>query len=190
MKFPGQRKSKHYFPVDRRDPLIPQNSQLTELGKAYVVGIDQTLVDIEAHVDEDFLNRYGLSKGHSMLISDEVAELVYDELKANNMVVSEFAGGTIGNTMHNYSVLADSHSILLGVMSQDIRIGSYAYRYLCNTSSRVNLDYLQPVDGPVGRCFTFITEGESAALASTPARWITWMWTTSPRPSSRRPRRW
>ena len=159
MKFPGQRKSKHYFPVDRRDPLIPQNSQLTELGKAYVVGIDQTLVDIEAHVDEDFLNRYGLSKGHSMLISDEVAELVYDELKANNMVVSEFAGGTIGNTMHNYSVLADSHSILLGVMSQDIRIGSYAYRYLCNTSSRVNLDYLQPVDGPVGRCFTFITEG-------------------------------
>ncbi|AHX60435.1 hypothetical protein [Aeromonas media] len=37
MKFPGQRKSKHYFPVDRRDPLIPQNPQLTELGKAYVV---------------------------------------------------------------------------------------------------------------------------------------------------------
>ncbi len=59
MKFSGQRKSKHYFPVDRRDPLIPQNPLLTELGKAYVVGIDQTLVDIEAHVDEDFLNRYG-----------------------------------------------------------------------------------------------------------------------------------
>ncbi|MGL5320805.1 MAG: inosine/guanosine kinase, partial [Aeromonas veronii] len=57
MKFPGQRKSKHYFPVDRRDPLVPQNPLLTELGKAYVVGIDQTLVDIEAHVDEDFLTR-------------------------------------------------------------------------------------------------------------------------------------
>ena len=158
MKFPGQRKSKHYFPVDRRDPLITQNPQMTELGQAYVVGIDQTLVDIEAHVDEAFLTRYGLSKGHSVVISDDVAERVYEELKANNMVVSEFAGGTIGNTMHNYSVLADSHSILLGVMSQDIRIGSYAYRYLCNTSSRVNLDYLQPVKGPVGRCFTFITE--------------------------------
>ena len=159
MKFPGQRKSKHYFPVDRRDPLISQSAVLAERGKAYVVGIDQTLVDIEAHVDLAFLERYGLSRGHSMLISDDVAEQIYDELKSNNMVVSEFAGGTIGNTMHNYSVLADSHSILLGVMSQDIRIGSYAYRYLCNTSSRVNLDYLQPVDGPVGRCFTFITEG-------------------------------
>ncbi|MGL4507669.1 MAG: inosine/guanosine kinase, partial [Aeromonas sobria] len=158
MKFPGQRKSKHYFPVDRRDPLVSHNPLLTELGKAYVVGIDQTLVDIEAHVDEDFLTRYGLSKGHSVVIKDDVAERIYDELKANNMVVSEFAGGTIGNTVHNYSVLADSHSILLGVMSQDIRIGCYAYRYLCNTSSRVNLDYLQPVDGPIGRCFTFITE--------------------------------
>ncbi|MGL5706653.1 MAG: inosine/guanosine kinase, partial [Aeromonas sp.] len=94
MKFPGQRKSKHYFPVDRRDPLVPQNPLLTELGKAYVVGIDQTLVDIEAHVDEDFLTRYGLSKGHSVVINDEVAERIYDELKTNNMVVSEFAGGT------------------------------------------------------------------------------------------------
>ena len=130
---------------------------LAERGKAYVVGIDQTLVDIEAHVDLAFLERYGLSRGHSMLISDDVAEQIYNELKSNNMVVSEFAGGTIGNTMHNYSVLADSHSILLGVMSQDIRIGSYAYRYLCNTSSRVNLDYLQPVDGPV-----------TAALPSSP----------------------
>ncbi|PJG59487.1 inosine/guanosine kinase [Aeromonas cavernicola] len=158
MKFPGQRKSKHYFPVDRRDPLIPQHPLLTELEKAYVVGIDQTLVDIEAHVDDGFLRKYGLSKGHSVVITDDIAEQIYQELKTHNMVVSEFAGGTIGNTMHNYSVLADSHSILLGVMSQDIRIGSYAYRYLCNTSSRVNLDYLQPVAGPIGRCFTFITE--------------------------------
>ncbi|MEC8206963.1 MAG: inosine/guanosine kinase, partial [Pseudomonadota bacterium] len=37
-------------------------------------------------------------------------------------------------------------------------IGSYAYRFLCNTSSRVDLDYLQPVDGPIGRCFTLIDE--------------------------------
>ncbi|ALP43166.1 inosine/guanosine kinase [Aeromonas schubertii] len=170
MKFPGQRKSKHYFPVDRRDPLISQNATLGERGKAYVVGIDQTLVDIEAHMDVAFLERYGLSRGHSMLISDEVAEQIYDELKSNNMVVSEFAGGTIGNTMHNYSVLADSHSILLGVMSQDIRIGSYAYRYLCNTSSRVNLDYLQPVDGPIGRCFTFITEGGERSFGINPGK--------------------
>ena len=43
-------------------------------------------------------------------------------------------------------------------MSENIKIGSYAYRFLCNNSSRVDLDYLQPVDGPIGRCFTLIDE--------------------------------
>ena len=43
-------------------------------------------------------------------------------------------------------------------MSENINIGSYAYRFLCNTSSRVHLDYFQPVDGPIGRCFTLIDE--------------------------------
>ncbi|WP_108650161.1 inosine/guanosine kinase [Dongshaea marina] len=161
MKFPGQRKSQHYFPVTTPRTLLEQSAARTAHGQSYVVGIDQTLVDIEAHVDDAFLERYGLSKGHSVIITDETAEAVYKELKDNEMVVSEFAGGTIGNTLHNYSVLADDLSIMLGVMSRNIAIGSYAYRYLCNTSSRMNLNYLQPVDGPVGRCFTFIsTDGE------------------------------
>lgn len=60
--------------------------------------------------------------------------------------------------MHNYSVLADDRSVLLGVMCSNIEIGSYAYRYLCNTSSRTDLNYLQGVDGPIGRCFTLIGE--------------------------------
>ncbi len=48
MKFPGRRKSKHYFPVSLRDPLL-QPVQLMkddENTRAYIVGIDQTLVDI------------------------------------------------------------------------------------------------------------------------------------------------
>lgn len=152
MKFPGQRKSKHYFPVHARDPLL---NPATDRGfkRPHVIGIDQTLVDIEAKVGDEFLERYGLSKGHSLVIDDERAEALYQELKDNNLVTHEFAGGTIGNTLHNYSALADDQSILLGVMSQDIRIGSYSYRYLCNTSSRMDLNYLQPVQGPIGRCY-------------------------------------
>jgi inosine kinase len=45
-----------------------------------VVGIDQTLVDIEAKVDEAFIVRYGLSAGHSLVIEDDVAEALYQEL--------------------------------------------------------------------------------------------------------------
>ena len=44
--------------------------------------------------------------------------------------------------MHNYSVLADDRSVLLGVMCSNIEIGSYAYRYLCNTSSPVSYTHL------------------------------------------------
>ncbi|PVW88480.1 carbohydrate kinase, partial [Klebsiella pneumoniae] len=61
MKFPGKRKSKHYFPVNARDPLLQQIQPENESSVSWVVGIDQTLVDIEAKVDEAFIVRYGLS---------------------------------------------------------------------------------------------------------------------------------
>lgn len=164
MKFPGKRKNKHYFPVTARDPLIPQNASVANF-PTHVIGIDQTLVDIEARVDEDFLLKYGLARGTSTIIDEETTEKIYAELKSTEAVTHEFAGGSIGNTLHNYSLLADNPSILLGVMSRNIKIGSYAYKYLCNTSSRVDLNWLQPVDGPVGRCFALISEDKERTFA-------------------------
>lgn len=165
MKFPGQRKSKHYFPVNARNLLSIQSHELSKLKRPYIIGIDQTLVDIEANVTEKFVAKYALSKGHSVVIDEKCAEVLYQELKENNMISHEFAGGTIGNTLHNYSALADDKSILLGVMSRDITIGSYAYRYLCNTSSRMDLNYLQSVPGPIGRCYALITEDGERSFA-------------------------
>jgi len=95
------------------------------------------------------------------VIPDEKAARLYAELLADTLISYEFAGGTIGNTLHNYSLLADDASILLGVMSEEIRLGTSGYRYLSNTSSRVSLDHLQPVAGPIGRCFALVTpDGE------------------------------
>lgn len=165
MKFPGQRKSKHYFPVHARDPLVSQAQETKKMTRTHIVGIDQTLVDIEAKVSDEFLEKYELSKGHSLVIDNEKAEALYNELKENNLITNEFAGGTIGNTLHNYSALADDKSTLLGVMSKDIQIGSYSYRYLCNTSSRMDLNYLQPVDGAIGRCFALISENGERSFA-------------------------
>ena len=166
MKFPGQRKSKHYFPVKNRDPLLEQLTHKVQKPKrTYVCGIDQTLVDIEAKVGDELLERYSLPKGNSTLINDEQAHQLYQELKTNEMISDEFAGGTIGNTVHNYSILADDRSVLFGVMSKNIEVGSYAYRYLCNTSSKVDLNYLEPVDGPIGRCFTLISNNGERTFA-------------------------
>jgi inosine kinase len=158
MKFPGRRQHKHYFPVEDKNPLTNKIDHSAKLKRSYIVGVEQTLVDIEAKVDANFLAEFGLQRGMSQLISDETTQALYQRLKDNNMIDHEFAGGTIGNTMHNYSVLADDRSVLLGVMSEHIKIGGYAYRYISNTSSRVDLNYLQAIPGPIGRCFTLIDE--------------------------------
>ena len=161
MRFPGRRKHKHYFPVNQRDPLLQYAGVEEPQAKVHVVGIDQTLVDVDARVPEELLGRYALPKGASTVIPSDQATRLYDELLASQLISYEFAGGTVGNTLHNYTLLSDDASILLGVMSDPIRVGTSGYRYLSNTSSRVNLDHLQPVDGPIGRCFALVTpDGE------------------------------
>lgn len=161
MRFPGRRKHKHYFPVHERDPLVAHAGNPGPETRLHVIGIDQTLVDIDARVPDELLARFALPKGGSSIIASDVAARLYDTLLADKLVKYEFAGGTVGNTLHNYSLLADDASILLGVMSEVIRVGTSGYRYLSNTSSQVNLEYLQPVDGPIGRCFALVTpDGE------------------------------
>lgn len=168
MKFPGRRKHKHYFPIQEKNLLDEKNEQIQLLQSCHIVGIDQVLVDIEAKVEDSFLDKYGLQRAMSQIISDALTDDLYEELKSRDLINYEHAGGTIGNTLHNYSVLADAHSVLLGVMSENIRIGNYAYRYISNTSSRVNLNYLQPVDGPIGRCFTLIDSSGERTFAISP----------------------
>ncbi|CDU02396.1 Inosine-guanosine kinase [Vibrio coralliirubri] len=165
MKFPGQRKSKHYFPTHARDPLVNQIQQTPKLHRATVVGIGQTIVDIEARVDNEFLEKYELSKGHSLVLEESKADALYEELVERGLITHQYPGDTIGNTLHNYSVLADSKSVLLGVMSKKIEVGSFGYRYLCRTSSRMNLNHLQTVDGPIGRCYTLISEDGERTFA-------------------------
>lgn len=168
MKFPGRRQHKHYFPVENKNPLSNKINHSIKLEPSYIVGIDQILVDIEAKVDDQFLAEFGLKRGMSQVIEDSVTHKLYQRLKNDNLVNYEFAGGTIGNTMHNYSVLADDRSVLLGVMSENMTIGGYAYRFVSNTSSRVDLNYLQGVDGPIGRCFTLIDGSGERTFAINP----------------------
>ncbi|KNY42625.1 guanosine kinase [Vibrio harveyi] len=165
MKFPGQRKSKHYFPTHARDPLVNQIRQAPKLYRPTIVGVGQTIVDIEARVNDAFLEKYNLSKGHSLVLEESKADALYEELVEQGLITHQYPGDTIGNTLHNYSVLADSKSVLLGVMSKNIQVGSFAYRYLCRTSSRMNLNHLQTVDGPIGRCYTLISQDGERTFA-------------------------
>lgn len=163
MKFPGSRKSKHYFPATDRGRVSFKESAVDS--PVYIVGIDQLLVDIEARVVGSELESLGLVKGHSALLDEASIENLYQMLKEEQRIEGEFAGGSIGNTIHNYSVLADDHSVLLGTICRQMTVGDYAFHYVRNTSSRVDLNHLYTVDGAMGRAICFITEDGERTFA-------------------------
>ena len=156
MKFPGKRKTKHYFPVNESGR-IPFDPDFSERGSVYIVGVDQLIVDIEANVGYDFLDKYKIAKGESVVLDDKIVEEIYQELKSLKSIVGEYAGGAIGNTLHNYSVLSDARSVALGAISKNISVGDYAFKYICTTNSFVDFSYLKPVDGPMGRALCLLT---------------------------------
>lgn len=163
MKFPGRRKSKHYFPVTEKmnQPDLPELQEKPVKGQAYIVGIDELLVDIEIKLTDDVLLSLGLTKGQSALIPDDKAQEIYERMKKEKAIIGEFAGGAIGNTIHNYTILADDKAYLLGAMPKQITVGDYAFKYLCHTSTLVDLNYLEPSEKAMGRAMCFITpDGE------------------------------
>ena len=160
MKFPGRRNTKHYFPVEDKQR-SSFDGELHRPGNVYVVGIDQLLVDIEIPVSDEFLEEYKFKKGESFIIDDTLADNIYWEQKRLGKVTGEFPGGAVGNTLHNFSILADSPSVALGTINKNIEVGDYAFKYICNTSSKVNLTYLQPCPRPMGRALCFVSpDGE------------------------------
>ncbi len=160
MKFPGRRNTKHYFPVEEKHR-SSFDGEINRPGNVYVVGIDQLLVDIEIPVQDEFLNKHQFKKGESFVINDDLAEKIYWEHKNSGHITGEFPGGAVGNTLHNFSILADSPSVALGTINKNIEVGDYAFKYICNTSSKVNLTYLQPCPRPMGRALCFVSpDGE------------------------------
>ncbi len=156
MKFPGRRKSKHYFPVNENGR-IAFDYNFHQKGSVYVVGIDQFLVDIEVEVTEEFLAEHNIPKGESILLGKELAENLCREFREKNLITGLYAGGAVGNTLHNYSVLSDDQSFALGCISENIKVGGDAFNYICNTNSHVDFSNVCPIDGELGRAICFIT---------------------------------
>ncbi len=164
MKFPGRRNTKHYFPVEDKQR-SSFDDEIYRPGNVYVVGIDQLLVDIEIPVDDEFLHKHRFKKGESFIIDDALADTIYWQYKNRSAITGEFPGGAVGNTLHNYSILSDCPSVALGTINKNIEVGDYAYKYICNTSSKVNLSYLQPCARPMGRALCFVSPDSERTFA-------------------------
>ncbi len=167
MKFPGRRKNKHYFPITEKDRINIDQS-FTSDESYHVVGIDQPLVDIECQVSDEFLRQYGLVKGQSQLIDYKICDEIYEKLKNDKKITGEFAGGSVGNTLHNFCTLSDERAVLLGSISKDITVGDYSFKYISSTSSKVDLNHLHPCNSPMGRAMCFITEDGERTFGVSP----------------------
>lgn len=164
MKFPGRRKSKHYFPVSS-ESRISLDWDFSTPNELYIVGIDQLIVDVEAEVEDHVLERAGLIKGESVVLPDQTMEELTQYLRAENKILGVYAGGSIGNTLHNYSVLTDDRSVALGTISKDIQVGDDAFKYICTTNSHVDFSHLRPVAGPMARALCLITPDRERTFA-------------------------
>jgi inosine kinase len=168
MRFPGQRKRTHFFPSTRS----PENLLMHESGledRVFdAVGIDQTIVDIVFKCDDALLQRFGLSKGGSVRLPDDVIHGIYQFGLEHGLIRSFNAGGVVGNTLHNYSVLSGRESLLLGMISESIHLSDYAFKYVRTTSPLVNLDHMHSGAGPVGRAITFVAPDGERSFAIAP----------------------
>ncbi|MBS1960141.1 MAG: hypothetical protein JST80_11760 [Bdellovibrionales bacterium] len=160
MKFPGRRKNKHYFPVTEKARVDISHDYVSD-ESFHIVGIDQLLVDIECRVEDAYLKLHGLVKGQSQLIDEALCDRIYMELKGERKIMGEFPGGTVGNTLHNYCTLSEERAVLLGAISKKINVGDYSFKYISSTSSKVDLNYVQPCASSMGRAMCFVTpDGE------------------------------
>tara|TARA_R110000868_G_scaffold90968_5_gene252128 strand:- start:595 stop:1923 length:1329 start_codon:yes stop_codon:yes gene_type:complete len=164
MKFPGRRKTKHYFPVSS-ESRIPLDWDLDGVDEIYIVGIDQLIVDVEAEVDDEVLRLAELKKGESIVLPDETMEALTKKLRDDNKILGVYAGGSIGNTLHNYSVLSDDRSVALGTIPTNLSVGDDAFKYICTTNSHVDFSYLKPVQGPMARALCMITPDRERTFA-------------------------
>jgi len=100
--------------------------------KIDVLGIGNAMVDILAHVDDDFLAANGVEKDIMNLVSDEKSNEIYGNLKK---VEKEISGGSVANTIYGLGKMGIktgyigkiSNDRLGKVFAEDIRKAGVEY---------------------------------------------------------------
>lgn len=160
MRFPGDRNPKHYFPVTEKAMCVLAPAGARD-GRWYVLGLDEVLVDIEASGTREAARALGLIPGESVQLSEEQHHQLQRRLEQNGHVRHYLAGGTVANTLNNYTYLSGEPAVLLGAIEACIRPGSPAFAYVAQTPPAVDLSHLVGVEGSMGTAITFIdSDGE------------------------------
>lgn len=73
-----------------------------------LLGISNAIVDVLAHVDEDFLKMIGAPRGSMTLIDEPRAHEIYDMMGP----ATEMSGGSVANTVAGFAILGGSASYI------------------------------------------------------------------------------
>lgn len=166
MRFPGIRKGKYYFPVTEKKSTLAAS---TSSKPWYLVGLDEVIVDLEIHgCPQALLPELGFVAGESVQFSEEKIKRLLKRVGELGLEVHFAAGGTVANTLCNYTHLSGEPAILLGAIPEIIRPGTPAFAYVAQTPKAVNLDYLVSIAGEVGLAVTCFTPDGERSFAVAP----------------------
>ena len=115
-----------------------------------VVGIGNALIDVLAHIEDEYLKEYSLDKGAMTLVDIEEVKKLYATMKS----INKFSGGSCGNTMAGFASLGGKGAFIGKV--RDDKFGCIFRKDL----QSLGVDFLTPpaVNGPpTGSCFVLIT---------------------------------
>ncbi len=167
MRFPGHRNPKHYFPLSNKANRLTAE-QLDNQRAWYLLGLDEVLVDVEIRGSAALAQELGLRAGESTLLSAAASQRMLARLAADRSACSFTAGGTVANTLNNFTHLSGEPAVLLGAIENSIAPGSPAFAYVAQTPRAVDLGHLLAVNGPTGMVFTFIASDGDRAFGVAP----------------------
>lgn len=120
-------------------------------GDTDILGIGNAMVDVISDVNDEFLRKYGLTKGAMTLIDAERAESLYSAVGT----CVEVSGGSVANTMAALAA-AGAKSAYIGKIKDD-QLGKVFKREM--EKAGVAFDVLAADSGPAtGRCLVFVTK--------------------------------
>ncbi len=167
LHFPGQRIARHYFPV-REKTAHGSPQDLGSARKWYLLGLDQILADMEVRGTNSLPGELGLIPGESVVLDEADYRTLLERLTASGLQINCAAGGTVANTLNNYTFLSGETAVLLGAIQSSIQVGQPAFHYVAQTPGLVDLSRLIPVDGSTGTAITFVGPDGERSFAVAP----------------------
>jgi sugar/nucleoside kinase (ribokinase family) len=119
-----------------------------------VYGVGNALVDMEYRVDDGFLRRYGIDKGHMTLVDEMRMDALINALA--DLEHERLSGGSAANTV--YAVQAFGGRAFYSCRLADDTTGRHFLSDLRNAGVTTNENALSPsVPGKSGRCLVLVT---------------------------------